>query len=633
MRTNFKFALMSAAALLSLGLASCSSNDEAENINPTYDGKAVKTSFTLSINDVKGTRMSKESVQEASVAFQGMEDIYLFPAKATISGSTVVTEGYINLPSFNAFDAAVLAAQGKIYSDVSFSIGVSDFLFYGANMVKDNGELKPSYLVQDKATFGGTADWAATPMLTTSTIDKITFDLVPYQKDKDLTFIKTEGANTIKPLNELDGLLTTAITNATTANTADPATTPISIANDLKEFQKTIRNDVSQTATPDYKEYAGSSASMAYLFSKVYTALKNMETSLTSTEATPTDYAAPLIAKVEDYFTATGDATSGWTVAWKTTADPDFPGKLNLPDGAVAIKFNGTDAFEYVDYNVDGLIATPAGLYTHPARLYYTINSKGMVKDTEYLSTLGNSQPTWDAVKTSGPNPYVEAPISASTHSVILKDQVQFAVGRLDVQARVQEGVVLKDNGSGITGDAYYLPQPVVVPAAGYPLTGVLIGGQKQVGWDFTPIAGAVQQTIYDNSMTEAINAKQGSAYSAINHTLALETEKATAINIALEFKNNTDKDFYGINHNIIPAGSKFYLIAKLTPGTNEFDNPDGLTQVFKQDYTTTAKLTIGELSLQKAYNVIPDLRSPKLEFGLSVDLEWKKGITFTHEF
>ena len=108
MRTNFKFVLMSATALLSLGLASCSSSDEAENVNPTFDGKAVKTSFTISVSDVKGTRMSKESVQEAmpDVPFQGMEDIYLFPAKAAITGATTVTEGYINLPSFNAFDDA-----------------------------------------------------------------------------------------------------------------------------------------------------------------------------------------------------------------------------------------------------------------------------------------------------------------------------------------------------------------------------------------------------------------------------------------------------------------------------------------------------------------------------------------------
>ena len=627
---KFNFAMLSAIALTgAMTFTACSSDDETANVNPTYDGKAVKTSFTLSINDVKATRMSKESVQEASVSFQGMEDIYLFPAKATITATTDVTEGYINLPAFNAFDAAVLDAQGKIYNDVSFSIGVSDFLFYGANMQKDNGELKPSYLVQDKATFGGTADWAATPLLTNSKIGSITFDLVPYQKDKNLDFVKTEGANTIKPLNEMEALLTTAITNATAANTTDDTTTPLSIVEDLQELQKTIRNDVSQTATPDYKEYAGSSASMVYLFTKLYNALKNMEPSLTSTEATPTNYAAPLIAKVEEYFTASGDATSGYTVAW--TTDPDFPGSLNLPDGAVAIKFNGTDAFEYVDYNVDGLIATSVGLYTHPARLYYTINTKGMIKDAEYLNTLANSQPTWDAVKTSGS--YTEAAINATTHSVILKDQVQFAVGRLDVQARVQDAVVLKDNGSGIAGDVYYNPQPVVVPAAGYPLTGVLIGGQKQVGWDFTPVATADQQTIYDNSMTEAINAKQGTAYSAINHTLALETEDATAINIALEFENNSGKDFYGMNHNIIPNGSKFYLIAKLTPGTNEINNPAGLTQVFKQDYTTIAKLTIGETSLQKAYNVIPDLRSPKLEFGLSVDLEWKEGITFEQTF
>ena len=61
--------------------------------------------------------------------------------------------------------------------------------------------------------------------------------------------------------------------------------------------------------------------------------------------------------------------------------------------------------------------------------------------------------------------------------------------------------------------------------------------------------------------------------------------------------------------------------------------NESSLNSVFKQDYITTAKLTSGEESLKKAYNVIPDLRSPKLEFGLSVDLTWRAGITFEQEF
>ena len=48
---------------------------------------------------------------------------------------------------------------------------------------------------------------------------------------------------------------------------------------------------------------------------------------------------------------------------------------------------------------------------------------------------------------------------------------------------------------------------------------------------------------------------------------------------------------------------------------------------MFKQDCVTRAKFTIANLS--KALNVIPDLRNPKVELGLSVDLDWKQGIVF----
>ena len=73
MRTNFKFALMSAAALLSLGLASCSSNDEEAPVNPTYDGKAVKTQFTISVPGALNTRMTALDAQEDE-KFSGMKD-------------------------------------------------------------------------------------------------------------------------------------------------------------------------------------------------------------------------------------------------------------------------------------------------------------------------------------------------------------------------------------------------------------------------------------------------------------------------------------------------------------------------------------------------------------------------------
>ena len=65
-------------------------------------------------------------------------------------------------------------------------------------------------------------------------------------------------------------------------------------------------------------------------------------------------------------------------------------------------------------------------------------------------------------------------------------------------------------------------------------------------------------------------------------------------------------------------------MVGELEPS---FDSADDAMEhkVFKQDYTTTAKVSIN--SLAHAYNCIPDLRSPKLELGLSVDLDWEKGL------
>ena len=44
----------------------------------------------------------------------------------------------------------------------------------------------------------------------------------------------------------------------------------------------------------------------------------------------------------------------------------------------------------------------------------------------------------------------------------------------------------------------------VAVPADGYPVTGILIGGQKQVTWDFTPVEDADEFTIYDANVEGA---------------------------------------------------------------------------------------------------------------------------------
>jgi hypothetical protein len=135
------------------------------------------------------------------------------------------------------------------------------------------------------------------------------------------------------------------------------------------------------------------------------------------------------------------------------------------------------------------------------------------------------------------------------------------------------------------------------------------------------------------------------SAAAGPNYTLALETATDQKVYVALEFVNNAE-DFRGFD-GIVKKGCKFYMIAQLNPETDVTDQVSGVAntdnKVFKQDFNTIANFTIGAGSadgdnngeadnpagLANAYTTIPDLRTPQLELGFSVDLTWRKGIQF----
>jgi hypothetical protein len=110
-----------------------------------------------------------------------------------------------------------------------------------------------------------------------------------------------------------------------------------------------------------------------------------------------------------------------------------------------------------------------------------------------------------------------------------------------------------------------------------------------------------------------------------LDNLLNSSTDPEPSINIAIELQNNSGKDFYGID-GLVPNGGKFYLVANLDM-TNKTLEGVSKPHVFMQDYTTTANLTIK--SLKNAYVTIPDLRSTRLQLGLSVDLAWQAGLTF----
>ena len=76
------YVLNGAIALLSTaGLVACSSDDVTDApVNPTYDGKSVKTQFAINIATPSNgnTRMSDVNTQNNS-NFLGMKNIYLVP--------------------------------------------------------------------------------------------------------------------------------------------------------------------------------------------------------------------------------------------------------------------------------------------------------------------------------------------------------------------------------------------------------------------------------------------------------------------------------------------------------------------------------------------------------------------------
>lgn len=280
----------------------------------------------------------------------------------------------------------------------------------------------------------------------------------------------------------------------------------------------------------------------------------------------------------------------------------DYPRNCSLPDGAVQVAWNsGENKFEAVNAtNVGSLSYTSLNKFVYPSSLYYTVNTDIKTSDSPQADKYGTNWSTCLSL-------YNGSVVTDKTSSVALVKPIQYAVARLDVSAYFNGNVT--DN----------LKQTVDVTAGNkITLDGILIGGQKNVIWDFTPNSSSAEYTIYDASVTST-QLKNSVNTDVIAQSLALQTADGTSVNFALELTNNTGNAFTGID-GIVPNGGRFYLVGKLVP------EQSGNTKVFKQDFTTTAKVKI--TSLAHAYNCIPDLKNPKLELGLSVDLNWQEGLS-----
>ena len=298
-----------------------------------------------------------------------------------------------------------------------------------------------------------------------------------------------------------------------------------------------------------------------------------------------------------------GDISDNINSALASIADCTYPQNVGLPDGAAQLKFEG-GSFSYIDSkNIGNLSYTSMDHFVYPASLYYMANTDIKTADTRLSDRYSTNWNTCLGLYSGG-----GTSVTATTQSVALVEPVKYAVGRFDVAAKFSASSINDNVGESIA----------VTAGDGITLDGILIGGQKNADWQFAPLASSEEYTIYDASVTSTKLGTADIADSIMAQSLALSTTAGTNVNFALELTNNTGNAFTGVD-GIVPDGAKFYLVGQLVPQANKADN-----KVFAQAYNTKANVTI--TSLAHAYNCIPDLKNPKLELGLSVNLEWTEG-------
>lgn len=353
----------------------------------------------------------------------------------------------------------------------------------------------------------------------------------------------------------------------------------------------------------------------------------------------------------------------------ETTKSTDSDGQVTTP---------GTITWKYRP-NTPLLSVSSTSIYNiyYPAELCYFGNSPIRVTDDSHVEadypqgiTNWNADAQWAAGVNNNTHAWTASShVVSTTRSVAMQYNINYGTALLKSTVGYASGVTkLQDNNHAIqkANNAALLDDEepnakIDVTASTFKVTGLLIGGQPTtVGWDYLPVSGSTfDHNIYDKAIFSDEIPATGT--SEPNYTLVWDNwnaknkgGKQNDVYVAIEFVNNSGKDFWG-NYNIIHNGGTFYIIGKLDPdaGLSTTDRSEGITwpdaakqalppfessgnsiherRVFIQDFMTSATFVIGETSLQKAYATVPDLRSTQISLGLSVDLKWQSGLTFNN--
>ena len=580
------------------------------------ESKIAIPSFALSLENTStpATKMVEAITQTGtgSNVFRGVSQMYLIPFHVDNRDIAATDERYeenVVLLQNGAINSLIANNNAHLYQDVVFKSATTSVLAYGrakdANVSvaadsvafrKRNGALHARHLTD-----------AGTPAA-------INFELQAIATDDNV------DAGVSSVLSYLNSIAATEITNDQDSDGVPDFTYRWSDASTYM-FHPRLKNAFLFFTAYSQSFPAGGDAlgRMLTLLYQEVGDLANQDDWLdTYIEGTNNfcfvkELATAIKSRIDDYTYISKDGQS-------IHMRDEFPVRLGLPAGSLMLRWVGDRFLRPTRAMGDG--AARADAFRYPPEMWYYVNSPLLVSDSKTITSNYNAaHTTWKSI--TDDYKYNGAPLRMvvwGTESVAIEKPLQYGTALLKTQiskvSSLGNSTTLPDN----KGNA------VNVEGRKFPLTGILIGNQRRVGFDFTPVGDdetfIYDAEVYDGNYSKAyITSSSDVTFSPI-HTLVLQTPAGEDVPFALEFRNNSGSDFYGHDGQTVFNGGYFYLFGMLEYSKGEQPGSTTLGAVFVQDHVT--KVTFRITSLAEAYVTIPDLHScPMLEMGVRAEINW----------
>ena len=553
--------------LASMVLTSCQKQEDVSEVTePAKTYVLADLALSLPASTAPRTRMTTD-VTQSNGNFRGIQRLSIIPfTKQGKITSTDMPSYYESEPIVNNANWTVPENTVHHYQKVHLMKGVASFLTYGQAAAvmggKDvNGSLIPKVEGQSQTAGIMPERMAVSPA-------NLTFELEKIYKESDVPAGATAIANYLTHIARAEGKIN--------PGTEDEVTVSWKDANDAW-LQLLYTNFINQNDLGTNIIMPGSARNVKAFVSTLYRRLFAMNYNDGTIEKAIVN---DIMDRIKNY---TGEPIDGEGTELKVTCEGEgtaltvtrlgtydsYPNNLDLPDGAAAVLWDMTaeeNKGAFVPQTVTTLDASinTINRFAYPPELYYYSNSRIKTSNTEILVNDYGKYASWsDAL--ANQYPYDDAVVSGDTKAVAIKEPLQYGVAHLSATIASTSSSLADADGNHIE-----------VGATSFPVTGIIICGQRPVDFEFKVKTTATGETtgdelfIYDRHLGGSPYLKFGDSASGPFETLALQNEDGKDVTIMLELENQSDKNFKG-EDGIVYKGTKFYLTGqvKLSGGSD----------------------------------------------------------------